>query len=130
MADTEKITINMSAVDLGQIDLLVTEGFYSNRTDFIRSAIRAQINSHGDAIKQVMYRKSMVIGVLSYSASELEERRAKNEKLIMKVVGMVLLADDISPELALATIESIEVKGVMKVSEAVRQALGDRIKSS
>ncbi len=128
MADTEKITINMSAVDLGQIDLLVTEGFYSNRTDFIRSAIRAQINSHGDAIKQVMYRKSMVIGVLSYSASELEARRAKNEKLIMKVVGMVLLADDITPELALATIESIEVKGVLKVSEAVRQALGDRIK--
>jgi len=130
MADTEKITINMSAVDLGQIDLLVTEGFYSNRTDFIRSAIRAQINSHGDAIKQVMYRKSMVIGVLSYSASELEARRAKNEKLIMKVVGMVLLADDITPELALATIESIEVKGVLKVSEAVRQSLGDRIKGS
>ena len=128
MADTEKITINMSAVDLGQIDLLVTEGFYSNRTDFIRSAIRAQINTHGDAIKQVMYRKSMVIGVLSYSASELEERQAKNEKMIMKVVGMVLLADDISPQLALATIESIEVKGVLKVSDAVRLALGNRIK--
>lgn len=130
MADTEKITINMSAVDLGQIDLLVQEGFYSNRTDFIRSAIRSQINAHNDAIKQVMYRKSMVIGVLSYSASELEARRVKNEKLIMKVVGMIILAEDITPELALATIESIEVKGVLKVSESVRQALGERIKNS
>ncbi len=130
MADTEKITINMSAVDLGQIDLLVQEGFYSNRTDFIRSAIRAQITAHSDSLKQVIYRKSLVIGVLSYSSAELEARRARNEKLIIKSVGMVILGEDVSAELASATIESLEIHGVLKASPAVRQALEGRIKGS
>ncbi len=129
MADTEKITINMSAVDLGQIDLLVQEGFYSNRTDFIRTAIRSQINANTDSIKQVMRRKAMVIGVLIYSRSDLEAKRAKNEMLEIKVVGLVALADDITPELAEATIASLEVNGILKASPAVRQALGSRIKN-
>ena len=127
MTDTEKITINLSPVDMGQIDLLVQEGFYSNRTDFIRSAIRNQLNTHGDTIKQVMVRKSMAFGVISYSRSDLEKALAKGEKLNIKLVGVAFFHNDITPELAREAIQNLEVHGVLHASEAFKQALADRM---
>jgi Arc/MetJ-type ribon-helix-helix transcriptional regulator len=128
MADTEKITINMGAVDLGQIDLLVSEGFYSNRTDFIRTAIRNQIAVHADVVKETVKRKIMVLGALALDRKELEARRAKGQLTDIKVVGMMTIAPDITPELALATINSLQVFGVLHASDEVREALTDRIK--
>ncbi len=127
MADTEKITINMSVVDLGKVDLLVEEGFYANRTDFIRAAIRHQLNRHEEVVQQSAVRKSMVLGVLSYTRSELERFEARNEKVACRVVGMLTIADDVDAELAQATVESIKVLGVFKASPAVKEALADRI---
>lgn len=127
MADTEKITINMSVVDLGKVDLLVEEGFYSNRTDFIRTAIRNQLNHHDTEVKQSLVRKSMALGVVHYSRQGLEAAQAKGERLAARVVGMVIIDDEVSPELAQATIESIRVLGVLQASKAVKQALADRI---
>jgi Ribbon-Helix-Helix transcriptional regulator family len=49
--DSEKITINLGFVDLGRVDLMVREGFYSNRADFIRTAIRNQLERQDDAIR-------------------------------------------------------------------------------
>jgi Arc/MetJ-type ribon-helix-helix transcriptional regulator len=128
MADTEKITINLSIVDLGKIDLLVEEGFYSNRTDLIRTAIRNQLDRHEEQVKESVTRKSMVVGVSSFSRKGLEKRRAANEKVSASVLGMLIIADDITPELASETIESIKVLGVLRASKAVRQALADRIR--
>jgi Arc/MetJ-type ribon-helix-helix transcriptional regulator len=128
MPDTEKITINMSAVDLGKIDLLVQEGLYSNRTDFIRTAIRSQLEKHTFEIQQSVTRHSFVIGVLSYDRSDLEKRKAKGEKLIIAIMGMLHLQADISPELAAEVIESIRVRGMFVASEAVKSALADRMK--
>jgi Arc/MetJ-type ribon-helix-helix transcriptional regulator len=128
MADTEKITINLSIVDLGKIDLLVEEGFYSNRTDLIRTAIRNQLDRHEEIVKESVTRKSMAIGVFNYSRKGLEKRRAANEKVSASVVGMLVISDDVSPELASETIESIKVLGVLRASKAVRQALADRIR--
>jgi Arc/MetJ-type ribon-helix-helix transcriptional regulator len=130
MADSEKLTINLSVVDLGHIDLLVDEGFYSNRSDFIRAAIRAQLNLHQDALKQAVVRKSMAIGVLNYDRADLERCLAKGEKLAIRVVGLVTLADDIPAELAHQTIDSIIVHGVLRASSEVRQALAGRISAS
>ena len=127
MADSEKLTLNISVVDLGHIDLLVDEGFYSNRSDFIRSAIRAQLATHQEALKQASVRKSMVIGVLIYNRSDLEKYLSRGEKLAIRVIGLVTLADDIPAELAQQTIESIVVKGVLRCSEAVRTALAGKI---
>jgi len=127
MAETEKITINLSVVDLGKIDLSVEQGFYSNRSDFIRTAIRNQLNIHAEALDQTAVRKHIVIGVLIYGRRELEERRAAGEQLDMRVVGLVTLANDVTPELALATIRSLKVYGVLRASQAVRDALGERI---
>lgn len=127
MPDVEKLTINLSVVDLGQIDLLVEEGFYSNRSDFIRAAIRSQLNQHQDSLKQAQVRRSMVLGVLIYSRADLEKRLAASEKLAIRVVGLVKLADDISGELAAKTIDSIVVHGVLRASNEVRQALSGRI---
>jgi Arc/MetJ-type ribon-helix-helix transcriptional regulator len=128
MPDTEKITINMSAVDLGKVDLLVQEGLYSNRTDFIRTAIRSQLEKHTFEIQQSVTRHSFVIGVLSYDCSDLEKRKAKGEKMTIAILGMLHLQADIPPELAAEVIESVRLRGVFVASEAVKSALADRMK--
>ena len=126
--DTEKITINLSAVDLGRIDLLAEEGFYSNRTDFIRTAIRKELDAHSDLVKQSVTRRASVLGVAVYTRSTLEQCLRKKQRLDIKVVGGVYLSDDIPPELALGTIHSLEVHGVLRASQAVKDALADRMR--
>jgi Arc/MetJ-type ribon-helix-helix transcriptional regulator len=128
MAEQEKITINLGVVDLGQIDLLVDEGFYSSRTDFIRSAIRAQLEAYKADIRQTMTRRAFGIGILNYSRKDLEDRRATGTNLDVKIIGMLYIDEDVTPELARATIASIQVFGVLKASPEVRAALVDRIK--
>jgi Arc/MetJ-type ribon-helix-helix transcriptional regulator len=127
MADTEKITINMSPVDLGQVDLLVSEGFYSNRTDFIRTAIRNQINFHADTVKETVKRKIMVLGVMSLGRKELEDHLKEGRMNDIRVVGSMSIAPDVPVQLALATIHSIQVFGTLSMSSELRAALGDRI---
>ncbi len=124
---TEKITINLGFVDLGQIDLLVQEGFYSNRTDFIRTAIRNQLASHAEAVRRTVARKTLVLGIQHYSRLDLEAVRAAGEKLQINVLGLASIAEDVSPELALATIDSVVVLGAFRASPAVRAALAGRI---
>ena len=123
---TEKITINLGIVDLGQIDLLVQEGFYANRTDFIRSAIRAQLASREAAVTQTVNRRTMVLGTEHYSRRQLEELRAAGRTVQIRVLGLATIADDVSADLALATIESVEVLGAFRASSAVRAALAAR----
>jgi len=128
--ELEKITINLGVVDLGQIDLLVQEGFYTNRTDFIRTAIRNQISAHADAVRQTVARKTLVLGLQHYTRRELEEVRAAGETLQIKVLGLASIADDVPPELTLATIDSVVVLGAFRASPPVKAALADRIRSS
>jgi len=127
-ADTEKITINLGYIDLGHIDLLVQEGFYSNRTDFIRTAIRNQIERHAEATKQSVARKSVGLGLRHYSRADLEGARSAGQTLHIRVLGLVSIAQDVTPELARATIASIEVLGALHASAAVKAALRDRIR--
>jgi Arc/MetJ-type ribon-helix-helix transcriptional regulator len=124
--DSEKITINLGAVDLGRVDLLVQEGFYSNRTDFIRTAIRNQLAGHSDVIKQAVARKAFVLGLQHYSRKDLEAIRDAGERLQIQVLGLASIAEDVSPELALATIESVTVLGVLQATREVKAALADR----
>ncbi len=128
MSDTEKITINLNAVDLGRIDLLTEEGFYSNRTDFIRSAIRKEIDAHRDVVAKSVTRRSGVIGLISYTRRSLEEYEKKRQKLAITVVGGVHFAKDITPELARRTIESVKIHGILRASPALKAALADRIR--
>ena len=127
MADSEKMTININVVDLGKIDLLVEEGFYSNRTDFIRTGIRNQLDKHTDEVKQTVTRKTMVVGAVTYNRKSLEKRQAAGEKISAWVVGSLIIADDVPVELALDTIESIKVYGVIKAKQKIKDALADRI---
>lgn len=127
LPDSEKITLNLGYVDLGQIDLLVSERFYSNRTDFIRTAIRNQLSTHAEAVRQVVARKTFVLGVQQFSRADLEAIQAADERLQIRVLGLARIADDVSPELALATIESIAVLGALQASTAVKAALASRI---
>lgn len=127
MLESEKITINLGLIDLGQIDLLVNEGFYSNRTDLIRTAIRNQLNTHAEVVKQTVARKSLVLGLHHYSRVDLEAARAKGERLQIQVLGMASIANDVTAELAVATIESIFVLGALHASTAVKTALAGRI---
>jgi Arc/MetJ-type ribon-helix-helix transcriptional regulator len=128
MPDSEKITINMAAVDLGKIDLLVQEGLYSNRTDFIRTAIRNLLDKHTFEIQQSVTRYSSVVGVLLYDRADFEKHAARGEKINISIVGVLHLASDITPELACAVVESLRVRGVFNASEAVKAALADRMK--
>jgi Arc/MetJ-type ribon-helix-helix transcriptional regulator len=127
MADTEKITINLSVVDLGRIDLLVEQGFYSTRTDFIRTATRNQLDTHSEEIQQVVARKSLAVGVMGFNRADLERVIADGEQLDIRVVGMLVLKNDIKPDLAKAAIRSLKVSGAFHASEAVKEALSDRI---
>ncbi len=129
MSETEKITINLGLVDLGQIDLLVQEGFYSNRTDFIRTAIRNQLTTHAEAVRQTVARRTLVLGLENYTRRDLEAVRESGETLEIKVLGLATIAEDVSPELALDTIDSIVVLGALRASPAVKAALKDRIQS-
>ncbi len=123
---TEKITINIGLVDLGQIDLLVDEGFYANRTDFIRTAIRRQIESRSAAVEQTMARRTLVLGAQHYTRRDLEDLRAAGRTVEVRALGLVTVAEDVTPELALATITSVEVLGAFRASKAVKAALAPR----
>jgi Arc/MetJ-type ribon-helix-helix transcriptional regulator len=125
-ADTEKITINLGYVDLGHVDLMVQEGFYSNRTDFIRTAIRNQLERHADVVKQSTARKSLDLGLRNYSREDLEAARRAGEMLHINVLGLASIAQDVTPELARATIASVSVLGALHASPAVKAALADR----
>ena len=129
-AELEKITINLGLVDLGQIDLLVREGFYANRTDFIRTAIRNQLNAHAEVVRQTVVRKELVLGLQHYTRGDLEAVRARGETLQIKVLGLASIADDVPPELARATIDSVIVLGAFRASPSVKAELEGRIRSS
>ena len=125
--DTEKITINLGFVDLGHIDLLVQEGFYSNRTDFIRTAIRNQIERHADVVRKAVTRKSVDLGLRHFSRADLEAARDAGQMLNIRVLGLASIAGDVPPELARATIASLAVLGALHASSAVKAALADRM---
>jgi len=127
ISDTEKITINLGLIDLGQIDLLVQEGFYSNRTDCIRTAIRNQLATHVEALRQTVARRTLVLGLQEFSKRDLEAVRKSKTKLRIQVLGLVRIADDVTPALASETIESLVVLGALHASPAVKAALADRI---
>lgn len=125
-AETEKITINLGYVDLGHIDLLVQEGFYANRTDFIRTAIRNQVDRHAEAARQSVARKNLDLGLRHYSREDLEAVRATGRMIDIRVLGLASIAADVTPELARATIGSVSVLGALQASAAVKAALADR----
>jgi Arc/MetJ-type ribon-helix-helix transcriptional regulator len=125
-ADAEKITINLGYVDLGHIDLLVREGFYSNRSDFIRTAIRNQLANHSDAVKQSIIRNTLELGLRKVTREELEAAKAAGRKLRIQVVGLAVIADDVTPELAREAIEAVTVLGALQANAAVKAALADR----
>ncbi len=125
--ESEKITINLGHVDLGQIDLLVSEGFYSNRTDFIRTSIRNQLDRHNDALKQTISRKHIKLGIHRYTKSDLEKLNDAGEVLDIQVLGLVIIDDDVPPELALKTIATIRVLGAFQASHAIKAALSKRV---
>ena len=123
----EKLTINIGCIDLGQIDLLVQEGFYANRTDLIRTAIRNQLTTHGDAVRDAVSRKTLVLGIQHYSVADLQAVKASGEMLRIRVLGLASIAADVTPKLALATIGSLTVLGALHASPAVKAVLRERI---
>ncbi len=124
----EKLTINLGYVDLGQIDLLVQEGFYANRTDLIRTAIRNQLATHTEAVHQAVSRKSLVLGIQHFSKQDLLALQTAGEMLQIRVLGLATIAADVTPELALATIKSLTVLGALHASPAIKKALSQRIR--
>ncbi|TQR19018.1 CopG family transcriptional regulator [Psychrobacillus vulpis] len=128
MAETEKITINMNVVDLGKVDLLIEQGFYSNRTDFIKTSIRNQLTTHSQVVDQVITQKHFIMGVSIYNRKTLEKLLNEKKSLSIKVVGMLVLSDDIEQELALKTINSIKIFGVFKARVELKEALQSIIK--
>lgn len=126
--EAEKITINMNVVDLGKVDLLVSEGFYSNRTDFIRTAIRNQLDRHDAVLDATVRRLELSIGVIFFNRRDLEKLQANGSKLNLAIAGLLSLAKDVPPELAAEVIESVRVRGVFRASDAVKAALADRMR--
>ena len=125
--DSEKVTINLGYVDLGHIDLMVREGFYSNRTDFIRTAIRNQLAVHAEPIRQTIARKTIVLGLQLIGKQDLEAALASGSRLRLRVLGLIRIAKDVSPKLARDAIESLEILGALEATPAVKAALADRI---
>ena len=128
LPDSEKLTLNLGFVDLGSIDLLVRDGFYSNRSDFIRTAVRNQLATHADTAKKAASRLTLELGLRTFRRKDLEEIQAAGERLKIRVLGLVVIADDVTPDLARATIESITVLGALHASADVKTALADRLR--
>jgi Arc/MetJ-type ribon-helix-helix transcriptional regulator len=126
--DSEKLTLNLGFIDLGSIDLLVRDGFYSNRSDFIRTAVRNQLATHAETAKQAASRLTLEMGLRTYGRKDLEAVQAAGEKLRIRVLGLAVIADDVTPDLARATIESITVLGALHASAEVKTALADRLR--
>ena len=126
-SDSEKITINLGYVDLGRVDLMVRDGFYANRTDFIRTAIRNQLDRHAEVVNRSVARGALELGLRHYTRADLETARDAGEGLIINVLGLASIAPDVTPELARAAIASITVLGALHASAEVRKALADRI---
>lgn len=120
---TEKITVNLGLVDLGEIDLLVSEGFYANRTDFIRSAIRRQLDGRAGAVRDSVDRRTLALGTVRVTAADLQSRRADGQTLAIRVLGLCVIDDDVDPDLAREVITSVEVLGAFRASKAVKAAL-------
>jgi len=125
--ETEKMTVNIGVVDLGQVDLMVQEGFYSNRSDLVRTAVRNQLASHAEVLKQTVARRTLTLGLRHCSRADLEQAVASGQRLRIEVVGLARIAEDVTPELARAAIESVSVLGAFHASAAVRRALADRM---
>jgi Arc/MetJ-type ribon-helix-helix transcriptional regulator len=123
---SEKITINVGLVDLGQIDLLVSEGFFANRTDFIRTAIRRQLETRAEAVERTVARRELTLGIEHYSRDALEQLRDSGRMVELRVLGLASIADDVSPELAVATIARVDVLGAFRASQTVKAALASR----
>ena len=128
VGETEKMTINVGVVDLGQVDLLVQEGYYSNRSDLVRTALRNQLALHADSVKQTVARRTLTVGLQDYSRADLERVVVAGQRLHIQVLGLVRIADDVTPELARDSIESVTVLGAFQASAAVRRALSDRLR--
>ena len=126
--ETEKMTVNVGVVDLGHVDLLVQEGFYSNRSDLMRTALRNQLALHADSVRQAVVRRTLMVGLQHYSRADLERVVAAGQRLQVQVVGLARIADDVPPELAREAIESVTVLGAFQASPAVRRALSGRIR--
>jgi len=126
--ETEKMTVNVGVVDLGHVDLLVQEGFYSNRSDLVRTALRNQLALHADMVRQTLTRRTLTVGLQHYSRADLEATVAEGRRLQVQVVGLARIADDVTPRLARDAIESVTVLGAFQASPAVRRALSDRIR--
>ena len=124
--ETEKVTVNVGVVDLGHVDLLVQEGFYSNRSDLMRTALRNQLALHADTVKQTVARRTLTVGLQHFSRADLEAVVAAGQRLQVQVVGLARIADDVPPDLARAAIDSVTVLGAFQASPAVRRALADR----
>lgn len=123
VAESEKITINMNVVDLGKVDLLVDQGFYSNRTDFIRTSIRSQLDTHADEVKEIVIRKSYIVGVVNYGRKELEKLRDSGTMIDVKVAGLLVIANNVDAELVKQTLASVQVRGVLKANAEVKSAI-------
>ena len=128
VGETEKMTINVGVVDLGQVDLLVQEGFYSNRSDLVRTALRNQLALHADVLKQTVARRTLTVGLQHYGRADLERNQAAGQRLHVQVVGLARIGDDVTPELARAAIESVTVLGAFQAPADVRRALSDRLR--
>ena len=125
--ESEKITINLGFVDLGQIELLVQEGFYSNRSDFIRTAIRNQIERHAETVRQIVIRRSVDLGLRRITRDDLLAAQAAQEMLDIRILGLAVIAPDVTADLARDTISSLSVLGTLQASDAVKAALADRL---
>lgn len=124
---TEKITINVNTSDLGKIDLLIHEGYYSNRTDFIKSAIKSQVNKHDDEINMILSskkKKDWFVGVYVLTEDELQALKRYGRKKAIRGMGLLIVDKDVSLDLMKTSISAIETYGVCRCSSEIKRYYG------
>lgn len=125
--DTEKVCVNLAAVELGKIDVLVSQGLFTSRTDLIRAGIRKVLEENGEAVQRVAL-GAAGLGIMAITRKQLEQARKAGEKLDMKVIGILVIDPDVTPELADTTIHEIRIFGTLRGPKAVLARIGDRVK--
>jgi Arc/MetJ-type ribon-helix-helix transcriptional regulator len=122
----QQLNVTMDAEEIHQVDLMVEQGLYASRKDFLQLAARNLLREHGVEVPRPMTGELKVAGIAVHNRKSLEKLRAAGRQLELNVTGIFRLADDVTPELACAVIKSLTLRGTFEASAEVKATLKDR----
>lgn len=126
---SEKVSVNINEEALSKIDLLVEDGFYSNRSDFINRAVDTLLDRENRTVdklleihsKEKINSRQWFVGVQTMGSQYLEKVKEQGVRLRIKGCGVLYFEKDAAQELVFETVEYISPRIRVIAEEAVRE---------